>query len=269
MKEEFLAIIEKTLDEVLPKEGERPAELSEAMRYAVGAGGKRIRPLICLASAVAVGGKAEDARYPAAAIELLHNYTLVHDDLPAMDNDTERRGKPSVWAKFGEANAILAGDALQALAFKAAANASRNVAEIVAALGAAGVGVVQGQVEDLKREGGTDGASGGPAPVPVEVVDFVYTHKTADLFVAAATMGGYAGGGDASSVGKLRTFALNLGLAFQYEDDLLDGDSPFPREKTESLVHETTAAAIAALAGLPGDTSFLKALAQKLVDRKV
>lgn len=269
MKEEFLAIIEKTLDEVLTKEGERPAELSEAMRYAVGAGGKRIRPLICLASAVAVGGKAEDARYPAAAIELLHNYTLVHDDLPAMDNDTERRGKPSVWAKFGEANAILAGDALQALAFKAAANAPRNVAEIVAALGAAGVGVVQGQVEDLKREGGTDGASGGPAPVPVEVVDFVYTHKTADLFVAAATMGGYAGGGDASSVGKLRTFALNLGLAFQYEDDLLDGDSPFPREKTESLVHETTAAAIAALAGLPGDTSFLRALAQKLVDRKV
>ncbi len=269
MKEEYLAIIEKTLDEVLPKEGERPAELSEAMRYAVGAGGKRIRPLICLASAVAVGGRAEDARYPAAAIELLHNYTLVHDDLPAMDNDTERRGKPSVWAKFGEANAILAGDALQALAFKVAANAPRNVAEIVAALGAAGVGVVQGQVEDLKREGGTDGASGGPAPVPVEVVDFVYTHKTADLFVAAATMGGYAGGGDASSVGKLRTFALNLGLAFQYEDDLLDGDSPFPREKTESLVHETTAAAIAALAGLPGDTSFLRALAQKLVDRKV
>ena len=269
MKEEFLAIIERTLDEVLPKEGERPAELSEAMRYAVGTGGKRIRPLICLASAVAVGGKAEDARYPAAAIELLHNYTLVHDDLPAMDNDTERRGKPSVWAKFGEANAILAGDALQALAFKAAANAPRNVAEIVAALGAAGVGVVQGQVEDLKREGGKDGASDGPASVPVEVVDFVYTHKTADLFIAAATMGGYAGGGDAARVEKLRTFALNLGLAFQYEDDLLDGDSPFPKEKTESLVHETTAAAIAALAGLLGDTSFLKALAQKLVDRKV
>ena len=269
MTKEYIGLIEKTLDEVLPKEGERPAELSEAMRYAVGTGGKRIRPLICLASAVAVGGSAEDARYPAAAIELLHNYTLVHDDLPAMDNDTERRGKPSVWAKFGEANAILAGDALQALAFKAAANAPRNVAEIVAALGAAGVGVVQGQVEDLKREGGTDGASGGPASVPVEVVDFVYTHKTADLFVAAATMGGYAGGGDASRVGKLRTFALNLGLAFQYEDDLLDGDSPFPKEKTESLVHETTAAAIAALAGLPGDTSFLKALAQKLVDRKV
>ena len=285
MTKEYIGLIEKTLDEVLPKVGERPAELSEAMRYAVGTGGKRIRPLICLASAVAVGGSAEDARYPAAAIELLHNYTLVHDDLPAMDNDTERRGKPTVWTKFGEANAILVGDALQALAFEAAANAPRNVAKIIAALGAAGVGVVQGQVEDLKREGGTDGASGspaplgrvsgtdgtsgGPAPLPMELVDFVYTHKTADLFVAAATMGGYAGGGDAASVEKLRTFALNLGLAFQYEDDLLDGDSPYSREKTESLVRETTAASIGALAGLPGDTSFLRALAEKLVNRKV
>ena len=269
MKEEFLALIERTLDEVLPKEGERPAELSAAMRHAVGAGGKRIRPLICLASAVAVGGKAEDARYPAAAIELLHNYTLVHDDLPAMDNDMERRGKPSVWAKFGEANAILAGDALQALAFGAAAKAPRNVAEIGAALGAAGVGVVQGQVEDLKREGGTDGTSGGPAPLPAECVDFVYTHKTADLFVAAATMGGFAGDGSAESIAALRRFALNLGLAFQYEDDLLDGDSPFSREKTESLVRETTSAAVAALGELPGDTAFLKALAEKLVGRTV
>ena len=267
MRKSYLGVIEKTLDEVLEKPGGRPAELSEAMRYAVGTGGKRIRPLICLASAVAVGGSAEDARYPAAAIELLHNYTLVHDDLPAMDNDTERRGKPTVWTKFGEANAILVGDALQALAFEAAANAPRNVAEIVAALGAAGVGVVQGQVEDIARVC----APGSDVPsVPnVPDVSFIYTHKTADLFVAAATMGGYAGGGDAASVEKLRTFALNLGLAFQYEDDLLDGDSPYSREKTEALVRETTAASIAALAGLPGDTSFLKALAEKLVGRSV
>ena len=110
---EYLEIVEETLDEVMPKAGERPADLSEAMRYAVGTGGKRIRPLVCLASAVAAGGEARDARYPAAAIELLHNYTLVHDDLPAMDNDVERRGKPTVWKKFGEANAILVGDALQ------------------------------------------------------------------------------------------------------------------------------------------------------------
>lgn len=266
---EYLEIVERTLDEVLPKPGERPSTLSEAMRYAVGTGGKRIRPLICLASAVAVGGIAEDARLPAAAIELLHNYTLIHDDLPAMDNDVERRGKPTVWKKFGEANAILAGDALQALAFRAAADAPRNAAQIVAALGAAGVGVVRGQVEDLVRECGTDEASGGPAPLPVEAVDFVYTHKTADLFVAAAAMGGYAGGGSAEDIASLREFALNLGLAFQYEDDLLDGDSPYPREKTEMLVRQTTEAAVAALAKLPGDTSFLGALAEKLVGRKV
>lgn len=268
MNNEYLDIIEKTLDEVLPKPSERPAVLSEAMRYAVGAGGKRIRPLVCLASAVAVGGKAGDARFPAAAIELLHNYTLVHDDLPSMDNDTERRGKPSVWAKYGEANAILVGDALQSLAFLTTANAPRNVGEIIAALGAAGVGVVQGQVEDLKRDN-SDGAFGGPAPLPADCVGFVYAHKTADLFVAAAAMGGYAGGGSEDDVAALRRFALNLGLAFQYEDDLLDGDSPFSREKTEELVRHTTEQAIAALEALPGDTTFLKALAEKLVGRKV
>ena len=142
-------LVEKTLDEVLPRAEARPAALSEAMRYAVGTGGKRIRPLICLASAVAVGGRVEDAKYPAAAIELLHNYTLIHDDLPAMDNDRERRGKPTVWVKFGEANAILAGDALLALAYQVAAKAPRNVAAIVDVLGEKGVGVVMGQVEDV------------------------------------------------------------------------------------------------------------------------
>lgn len=248
----YLEIVERTLDEVLPKG--RPEKLSEAMRYAVGAGGKRIRPLICLAAAEAVGGRAEDARYPAAAIELLHNYTLVHDDLPAMDNDTERRGKPSVWAKFGEADAILAGDALQALAFGVAAKAPRNVGEIVRTLGEKGVGVVAGQVEDI----------GSDKDIP-----YIYEHKTADLFVAAAKMGGLAGGGSEDDIAALEAFALNLGLAFQYEDDLLDGDSPYSREKTEALVRETTAASVAALAGLPGDTSFLKVLAEKLVGRTV
>ena len=147
MLDVYLALVEQTLSEVLPTS--RPAVLSEAMRYAVGTGGKRIRPLVCLASAVAVGGKAEDAKYPAAAIELLHNYTLIHDDLPAMDNDRERRGKPTVWVKFGEANAILAGDALLALAYQVAAKAPRNVAAIVDVLGEKGVGVVMGQVEDV------------------------------------------------------------------------------------------------------------------------
>ena len=267
MSDAYLDLVEKTLSEVLP--AFRPAVLSEAMRYAVGTGGKRIRPLVCLASAVAVGGKAEDAKYPAAAIELLHNYTLIHDDLPAMDNDRERRGKPTVWVKFGEANAILAGDALLALAYRVAARASRNVAAIVDVLGEKGVGVVQGQVEDVASLKFEVSQSQTSNLKPQTDVDFIYTHKTADLFIAAAAMGGLAGGGNAADVAALKEFALNLGLAFQYEDDLLDGDSPYSREKTEALVNETTAAAVAALGRLPGDTTFLRELAQKLVGRKV
>ena len=251
---ELLELVEKTLDEVMPPADERPAALSEAMRYAVGTGGKRIRPLICLASSAAVGGKPEDARYAAAAIELLHNYTLVHDDLPAMDNDTERRGKPTVWTKYGEANAILAGDALQALAFAAAAKTPRNASAVVAALGGAAPGVVQGQAEDIAA---------------TKDVPYIYTHKTADLFIAAATMGGYAGGGTDDDIKALHAFALNLGLAFQYEDDLLDGDSPYDRETTERLAKETTSAAVEALSQLPGDVAFLKTLAGKLLGRKV
>ena len=266
MLDVYLALVEQTLSEVLPTS--RPAVLSEAMRYAVGTGGKRIRPLVCLASAVAVGGKAEDAKYPAAAIELLHNYTLIHDDLPAMDNDRERRGKPTVWVKFGEANAILAGDALLALAYQVAAKAPRNIAAIIVVLGEMGVGVVQGQVEDVSCS--KFGVSKPQTSyVKPQTDDFIYRHKTADLFIAAAAMGGLAGGGGEADVAALKEFALNLGLAFQYEDDLLDGDSPYPREKTEVLVRETTAAAIAALDRLPGDTVFLRDLAQKLVGRTV
>lgn len=251
---DLLELVERTLDSVLPREDARPAVLSEAMRYAVGTGGKRVRPVIALGAALAVGGRAEDAAYPAAAIELLHNYTLVHDDLPSMDNDEMRRGKPTVWKKYGEVNAILAADALQALAFAAAAKAPRNAAEVVAVLGEAGLGVVAGQVEDIAATGDTA---------------YIYEHKTADLFVAAAAMGALAAGADAGSVARLRTFALNLGLAFQYEDDLLDGDSPYSREETERLAAETTARAISALDGLPGDTLVLETLASRLLGRKV
>lgn len=243
--------IERKLDELLS--GTRPAVLFDAMRHAVMSGGKRVRPQICLGAALAVGGRIEDAVYPACAIELLHGYTLVHDDLPSMDNDTERRGLPTVWTKYGEANAILAGDALQALAFRAAASAPRNPGRIVAELADAGVGVVCGQVEDL------DG----------DDVDFIYRHKTADLFVAAAVTGALAGGGSDDDVERLRAYALNLGLAFQFEDDLLDGDSPYPKDETERKVAEYTAAAVASLEGLPGDRSFLVSLAERLVGRSV
>ena len=257
----YLEMIEAALDAALPGEGFRPAVVAEAMRWAVEGGGKRIRPQICLASAVAAGGRAEDALMPACAIEVLHSFTLVHDDLPAMDNDTVRRGKASVWAKFGEANAILVGDALQALAFDLAARSPRNAAAVVAELATRAVGVVRGQVEDLAL------ARGGGASA--DMVDFVYEHKTADLFMASAVMGALAAGAAEEHVERLRRFALKLGLAFQYEDDLLDGDSPYARDVTERLVRETTVAAIEALKGLPGDTSFLASLAERLARRKM
>ncbi len=249
--------IEAALDAVLPRADERPAALHAAMRWAVEGGGKRIRPQICLAAAEAVGGEAADAMMPACAIELLHSYTLVHDDLPAMDNDTERRGKPTVWTKFGEANAILAGDALQALAFETLARAPEKkpgaVAKMLAAFGKYAVGVVRGQVEDI-AEGDKD-------------VPFIYEHKTADLFMSAAVTGALAGGGSDEDVEKLRLFAFHLGLAFQYEDDLLDDDAPCGREEAAKRVRAETDAAVAALEGLPGDTAFLVSLAQKLVGR--
>lgn len=257
--------IERALNDVLPPVDARPAVLAQAMRWAVEGGGKRVRPQICLAAAEAVGGRASDAIYPACAIELLHSYTLVHDDLPAMDNDATRRGKPSVWAKFGVATAVLAGDALQALAFQTVARAPRNVPQIVAELGSRGVGVVRGQVEDVV----------GTTETAEARLDFVFAHKTADLFVAAAAMGAWAGGGTEADVARLREYATHLGFAFQYEDDLLDGDdgafsslSIFPRDVVAARVRTETAAAVAALQGLPGSTDVLVGLANGLVGRK-
>ena len=254
--EEFLPEVERELLRLLSEE-ERPRVLADAMRWTVEGGGKRIRPRICLASAVAAGGSSSDALFPACAVELLHSYTLVHDDLPAMDNDAERRGRPSVWAKFGEANAILAGDALQALAFTTLAQTPERRpgarAQMLAFFGNCALGVVRGQVEDI---------AAGAKDVP-----FVYEHKTADLFMAAAVTGALAGGGGDAAVEKLRRFAYHLGIAFQYEDDLLDDDSPFGRDETARRVRTETDAALAALAGLPGDATPLADLARSLVSR--
>lgn len=252
--ERYLSLIEATLKEIFSSLGSRPYPLHEAMAYAVNVGGKRIRPIVALAAAEAVGGKMEDAIYPACAIEILHNYTLVHDDLPSMDNDTLRRGKPTVWAKYGEPDALLVGDALQALAFMTAARAPRNVQGIISILGEKAVGVVEGQVEDIAASGDAD---------------YIYTHKTADLFIAAAVMGGLAGGANLDQVEALKTFALNLGLAFQYEDDILDNDGVCDREETLRRIESTTSAALEALSTLPGDTSFLVGLANKLKTRLV
>ena len=259
--------IEKALDAVLPAADARPVVLSQAIRWAVEGGGKRIRPQVCMMAAVAAGGQEEDAVWPACAIELLHSYTLVHDDLPAMDNDTMRRGRASVWAKFGEANAILAGDALQALAFSVAAR-SPHAVEITAALARAASAVVEGQVEDIE---GVNGLKSG------DYLEELFLKKTASLFAAAAEMGALAAGASAEVVNRLCTFGREIGMAFQYEDDLLDGDcgedggfSSLPllgRNVLEHRIATHTSAAKVALDGLPGEISPLASLAARLAVR--
>ena len=247
----MIGLIEKALDAVLPAADVRPVALSQAMRWAVMGGGKRVRPQICLKAAQAAGGRTEDAIQPACAIELLHSYTLVHDDLPAMDNDKERRGRPSVWAKFGEATAILAGDALQALAFRLAAQAPHNAAAIVSVLSRAAVAVVEGQVDDLAAGNGLK---------DVKALEGIFERKTAALFAAAAEMGALAADAPASAVARLRTYGHALGMAFQYQDDLLDGeDDSFSslrilgRDEVKRRIAAYTAIAAEALEGLPGD----------------
>ena len=252
--------IEQALEAMLPAADAVPQALSQAMRWAVLGGGKRIRPRVCLAAAVAAGGAAEDAVPAACAIELLHSYTLIHDDLPSMDNDVERRGRASVWVKFGEATAVLAGDALQALAFAVAARAPRNAAAVSEALARAACAVVRGQVMDLAADGD---------------IAAVFECKTAALFMAAAEMGAWSVAASAATIERLQSYGRELGMAFQYEDDLLDGDEApcsavavLGRDETRRRIAAHTAAAVDALAGLPGDVAPLVSLARRLATRE-
>ena len=214
-------IIDCALDRQMPGEDAAPASLHRAMRNSVFPGGKRLRPVLCLAAAEAVGGTPQQALLPAVAVELLHSYTLVHDDLPCMDDDSVRRGKPACHVAFGEAIAILAGDALQALAFEALAGASESgnlpvgslVAELASASGSRGV--VAGQVEDI--------ASAGTKP-DAGTIAFVHLHKTADLFRASVRMGAIAGGAREEELAALTVYGTQFGLAFQICDDLQDAE---------------------------------------------
>lgn len=227
--------------------------LREAAAYALEGGGKRIRPQVCLAVAEACGGKAEDAMHAALAIELLHNYTLIHDDLPAMDGDRERRGKPSVWAKYGEDVAILAGDMLQAMAFERVLRSKRFSPQLAGELARAAVDVVAGQAEESEN--------------PANTV-CIYENKTAALFRAAAAMGAIAAGAETAVCAAAARFGLALGMAFQFRDDLLDGNTELAEETLESEVRKYTDDALLALKELPGDAAFLENLARSLADRK-
>ncbi len=210
--------VEIALDAALPTEATAPARLAEAMRYSTQAGGKRLRPALALAACRAVGGDAEAALPFACALEMIHTYSLIHDDLPAMDDDDLRRGRPTNHKVFGEALAILAGDALHTLAFGVilrevadAKTARRLAAELEHAAGYAGM--VGGQVDDLE---------GGGQPPNEDQLLRIHERKTAALLRAATRGGAIAGGATDAQVESLGRFGHHLGLAFQIVDDVLD-----------------------------------------------
>lgn len=214
-----MAAVDAALDRFLPPETERPETLHKAMRYSVFAGGKRLRPVLVIAGAEAVGGSAEQVMPTACAMELIHTYSLVHDDLPAMDNDDFRRGVPTNHKVFGEATAILAGDALLTLAFRLVAENARqtniSALEVVVDIAdAAGhMGMVAGQVADLEAEG---------RQVSADTVDYIHAHKTGALIRTSLRVGAALCGATVEQVRALSVAGADLGLAFQIVDDILD-----------------------------------------------
>uniref|UniRef100_A0A7N0T916 Geranylgeranyl diphosphate synthase n=1 Tax=Kalanchoe fedtschenkoi TaxID=63787 RepID=A0A7N0T916_KALFE len=198
-----------------------PLRIHEAMRYSLLAGGKRVRPVLCLAACELVGGEEAAAMPCACAVEMIHTMSLIHDDLPCMDNDDLRRGKPTNHKVFGEDVAVLAGDALLSFAFEHIAVSTagvskgrilRAVGELAKAIGSEGL--VAGQVVDICSEGLTD--------VGLEQLEYIHVHKTAALLEASVVLGAIVGGGTDEEVEKLRKFARYIGLLFQVVDDILD-----------------------------------------------
>jgi geranylgeranyl diphosphate synthase type II len=217
--EEDRLAVDASLDRLLPPESTPPHSIHKAMRYSVFAGGKRLRPILCLETARIFGPDVALALHPACAIEFIHTYSLIHDDLPALDNDDLRRGKPTCHKKFGEATAILAGDALLTLAFEtigsAPIDAARRAAILTEIAGAAGTvnGMVGGQVADLEAEG---------RPVTPQTLEYIHRSKTAALIRASITAGALSIGAPEEDVSRLRRFGETIGWAFQVTDDILD-----------------------------------------------
>ncbi|KAF8378610.1 hypothetical protein HHK36_029958 [Tetracentron sinense] len=210
--------VNKALDEAVPLQ--HPLKIHEAMRYSLLAGGKRVRPILCIASCELVGGDEEMALPIASAMEMVHTMSLIHDDLPCMDDDDLRRGKPTNHKVFGEETAVLAGDALLSLAFEHVASRTINVSpdrvvRAIAELGAAvgSEGLVAGQIVDIASEG---------KEVDLSELEYIHVHKTAKLLEASVVCGAIMGGGNAIDVERVRKYARCIGLLFQVVDDILD-----------------------------------------------
>lgn len=212
-------MVETAMDQALPVQ--YPETLYESMRYSLLAGGKRLRPILCLATCELMGGRLELAMPTACALEMIHTMSLIHDDLPSMDNDDYRRGRLTNHKVYGEDVAILSGDALLTYAFELVAERTRGadpnrVLRVVAAMGRAvgGEGLVGGQVVDLASEGNPN--------ITLETLTFIHNHKTAALLEVSVTSGAILAGGSDADVAQLRSYARRIGLAFQIVDDILD-----------------------------------------------
>nr|AKU77010.1 geranylgeranyl diphosphate synthase [Tripterygium wilfordii] len=220
-KEHMTSIVKrvnKALEEAVPSQ--HPMKIHEAMKYTLLAGGKRVCPILCIISCLLVGGDDESVMPMACALEMIHDMSLIHDDLPCMDNANLRRGKPTNHVVFGESTAVLAGDALLSLAFEHIAAQTTNVpadrvvraiAELGAAIGSKGM--VAGQIMDLEGEG---------KDISLSELEFIHSHKTAKLAEASAVCGAIIGGGSDVDVERLRKYARTIGLLFQVMDDVLD-----------------------------------------------
>lgn len=236
---EISDLVSSRLSRLIPEEWDVPDNLVQSMNYSLMAGGKRLRPLLVIAAAESLGASREAAVPVACAVEMVHTYSLIHDDLPAMDNDDYRRGKPTNHKVFGEAMAILAGDGLLTHAFHLAVEAARYgvPAESVLAI-----------VEELSRYGGPAGMVGGQAAdmegeqglTDADHLQYIHEHKTGDLIIFSAKAGGRVATGNEAQLHALETYGRALGLAFQIQDDILDltGDESKLGKKTQSDVKQ-------------------------------
>jgi len=280
-------IVEAALNNLLSPESTPPSSIHRAMRYSVFAGGKRIRPILCLEAARMFNENTEGAVQAGCALEFIHTYSLIHDDLPALDNDDLRRGKPTNHKVFGEAIAILAGDALLTLAFQTLASVPLEAEKRLAILGlvaqAAGTdrGMIGGQVADLEAERTAVDSAG---------LEYIHRSKTAALIRASIVAGGIASGANGADVKRLTAFGENIGWAFQVVDDLLDVEessaalgktagkdeaqkkATYPAfyglEKSRSIASGLEAKALDELADYGERASRLRQLAQFLVARR-
>ena len=265
-------VIDEALERYLPPEDRYPEIIHRAMRYSVLNGGKRVRPVLMLAACEAVGGDQQRILPAACAIEFIHAFSLIHDDLPALDNDDFRRGKPTSHKVFGEAMAILAGDGLLALAFETLAMTEVSPELLIQATAriasAAGIGgMIVGQVADIISEGKT---------VEPETLQFIHRNKTGALIQASVYCGGLLGGGNQRRLQALDLYGEKIGLAFQIADDILDigeeGKATYPSlyglEKSQELAKQAVDDATTALDDFGPYADPLRALARFIIERK-